>query len=62
VDLPDAFAAELVKCRTDAEVKQVGIEWTTAQAKELMTRKAPSLHFYTMGKSEAVRAVAKQVF
>lgn len=62
VDLPDAFAAELVKCKSDAEVKQVGIEWCTAQSKELIARKAPSLHFYTMGRSEAVRTVASRVF
>ncbi len=62
VDLPDAFAAELVKCKNDAAVKQVGVEWCTAQARELMARGAPSLHFYTMGRSEAVRAVAGSVF
>lgn len=62
VDLPDAFAAELVKCKTDADVKQVGVEWCTAQARELMAKGAPSLHFYTMGRSEAVRAVAGRVF
>jgi len=62
VDLPDAFASELMKCSTDAQVKQLGIEWTTAQARELQAKKVPSLHFYTMGRSEAVRAVAKQVF
>lgn len=62
VDLPDIFASELVKCRTDAEVKQLGIEWTTAQARELQAKKVPSLHFYTMGRSEAVSAVARQLF
>lgn len=62
VDLPDAFASELMKCRTDLEVKRLGIEWTTMQAKELMASKAPSLHFYTMGRSEAVRSVCEQVF
>jgi methylenetetrahydrofolate reductase (NADPH) len=62
VDLPDDFANELVKCRTDADVKQVGIEWTTAQCKELLEAKAPCLHFYTMGRSEAVKAVAAQFF
>lgn len=62
VDLPDAFAAELVKCKTDAAVKQVGVEWCTEQARELMAKNAPSLHFYTMGRSEAVRAVAGKVF
>lgn len=62
VDLPDAFASDLVKCRSDLEVKRLGIEWCTAQAKELVARKAPCLHFYTMGRSEAVRAIASAVF
>ena len=62
VDLPDAFAAELTKCRTDLEVKRLGIEWAIQQSKELIARKVPSLHFYTMGRSEAVRTVAEQVF
>lgn len=61
VDLPDEFARELVRCRTDLEVKRIGIEWTIAQAKELIAKSAPCLHFYTMGRSEAVRAVAASV-
>ncbi len=62
VDLPDEFAKELVACRTDADVKKVGIEWSITQAKELAAKGAPCLHFYTMGKSEAVKAVAEKVF
>ncbi|MBL0129100.1 MAG: methylenetetrahydrofolate reductase [NAD(P)H] [Flavobacteriales bacterium] len=62
VDLPDAFASELVKCRTDLEVKRVGIEWAIGQSKELIARKAPCLHFYTMGRSEAVRTIVEKVF
>lgn len=62
VDLPDAFAGELVKCRSDLEVKRLGIEWCIAQAKELIARNAPCLHFYTMGRSEAVRAIVEKVF
>jgi methylenetetrahydrofolate reductase (NADPH) len=62
VDLPDAFAAELMKCRSDLEVKKLGIEWSIMQAKELISRNAPCLHFYTMGRSEAVKAVCSQVF
>jgi len=61
IDLPDAYARELVKCKTDAQVRTLGIEWTVQQAKELKARKVPSLHFYTMGRSEAVREVAAQV-
>ena len=62
VDLPEAFANELVKCRKDDDVKRVGIEWSKAQARELKERGAPCLHFYTMGRSEAVRAVVESVF
>ncbi|MBS1582187.1 MAG: methylenetetrahydrofolate reductase [NAD(P)H] [Bacteroidetes bacterium] len=62
IDLPDEFARELVKCRTDADVKAVGIAWSVQQARELRARNAPGLHFYTMGRSEAVRSIVSQVF
>jgi len=62
VDLPDDLAQELVQCRTDEAVKQVGIAWTTAQCRELVANNAPCLHFYTMGRSEAVRTVAAALF
>ncbi len=62
IDLPDAFARELMKCTTDAQVKKVGVEWSIQQARELKAAGVPCLHFYTMGKSEAVRAIASQVF
>lgn len=62
IDLPDAYAKELVKCRTDEEVQALGIEWTVAQAQELQERNVPSLHFYTMGRSEALRAIASQLY
>ena len=62
IDLPDDYARELVKCTTDDAVKALGIEWTVQQAKALQARNVPSLHFYTMGKSEAVKAIAAELF
>lgn len=62
IDLPDEFARELVKCRTDADVKAVGIAWSVEQARELRASNVPGLHFYTMGRSEAVRSIVAQVF
>ncbi|HEY0979012.1 MAG TPA: methylenetetrahydrofolate reductase [NAD(P)H] [Flavobacteriales bacterium] len=62
VDLPDDLARELVKCTSDADVKRIGVEWTRQQAKELIERQAPCLHFYTMGRSEAVRSIVSQLF
>ena len=62
IDLPDTFARDLMACKTDADVKRVGIAWCTQQSKELKAAGAPCLHYYTMGKSEAVRSIVSQVF
>jgi len=62
IDLPQPFAKGLVKCKTDAEVKQLGVEWSIAQTKDLISKGAPCVHFYTMGKSEAVRQIVKEAF
>jgi len=62
IDLPDAFARELVACRSDADVKRAGIAWAIHQAKELKAAGAPCLHFYTMGKGDAVKAILSEVF
>jgi len=61
LDLPVAFSNELAKCHTDGDVKQVGIEWSILQARELKAGRVPCLHFYTMGRSEAVRAIVAAV-
>ncbi|MBC6365325.1 methylenetetrahydrofolate reductase [NAD(P)H] [Algoriphagus sp. AK58] len=62
LDLPDALTDELEKCKTNAEVKEVGIAWAIQQCKELVDAKVPSLHFYTMSKADATYKVAKEVF
>ena len=61
LDLPVAFSNELGKCRNDEEVKQVGIEWGIQQSKELLAANVPCLHFYTMGRSEAVQAILRAI-
>ncbi|MDX5339310.1 MAG: methylenetetrahydrofolate reductase [NAD(P)H] [Cyclobacteriaceae bacterium] len=62
LDLPDALMDELEKCKTNGEVKEVGIEWATQQSKELVKAGVPSLHFYTMSKADATYKIAKEVF
>ena len=62
IDLPQPLAAELVKCRTDAQVKDLGIEWSIEQARELKANEVPCVHFYTMGKGEAVKAICERIF
>lgn len=62
VDLPMELTAELEACNNNEEVRQVGIEWTISQSKELMQYGVPSLHYYSMGKSASVYEVAKALF
>ncbi|MES2593039.1 MAG: methylenetetrahydrofolate reductase [NAD(P)H] [Bacteroidota bacterium] len=62
IDIPQALLEEIEKCRTDAAVREVGIEWCINQSKELINQNVPCLHYYTMGTSETTRRVASQVF
>ncbi len=62
VDLPDALTIELLKCKSNEDVERVGVEWCIAQSKELLANGVPGLHYFTMGKSDAVRNIVKNVF
>ena len=61
-DLPSDLYQEAVKCKTDEEIKQVGIEWCVKQCKELMQKGAPSLHFYTVSAVDSIAQIAKQIY
>ena len=52
----------VVKAKDNDAVKQIGIEWCTQQSKELVAAGIPVLHYYSMGKSENIRQIAKAVF
>lgn len=62
VELPDALIMEVVKCKTNKEVRQVGVDWCIAQSKELIKAGVPVLHYYSMGKSDNIRAIASKLF
>ena len=62
VDLPDALVREVEKCESNDEVRRVGIEWAVTQARELKAAGVPVVHFYTMGKSDNVEKIAKELF
>lgn len=62
VDLPQELVAEAVKCRDNAAVKELGIEWAVNQARELKKAGLPVVHFYTMGKSDNIERIVKNVF
>ena len=62
VDLPEALIKEVLKAKTPDAVRQVGIDWCTAQSKELIDTGVPFLHYYSMGKSDNIHKVASAVF
>ena len=62
IDYPEALSKELLKCKNNAEVEQVGIEWGIQQSKELKEANVPGIHYYTMSNSNAVYAIAKEIF
>jgi methylenetetrahydrofolate reductase (NADPH) len=62
IDYPEALAKELLKCKNNDAVKQLGIEWGIAQSKELKAHNVPGIHYYTMSNSDEVKAIASEIF
>jgi len=62
VDIPDDLIMEVVRAKDNDAVKQVGIEWCIAQSKELVAAGIPVLHYYSMGKPDNIKAIAKEIF
>lgn len=62
VDIPSDLVKEVIKCKDNTEVRQLGVDWAIEQSKELKAAGVPVLHYYTMGKSDNIRKIAKAVF
>lgn len=60
-DIPQELAAEAVKCTTDEEARQLGIEWATAQCQELYAHGVNNIHFYTVSAVESVAEVVRRL-
>ncbi len=62
IDIPQELYTEARKCKTNEEAKALGIEWTIAQSLELKAAGAPAIHYYTIGVSDNIKAIASRVF
>lgn len=62
IDLPQDLIDTVDDCKTNKDVRQVGIEWAIAQSKELKAAGVPVLHYYSMGKSDNIVSIAKELF
>lgn len=60
-DMPQELAKEAVKCKTDDDAKALGVEWTTAQCKELYAHGVRDIHFYTISAIDSVAQIAKNL-
>ncbi len=60
-DIPQELAAEAVKCKTDDEARQLGVEWTVAQCKELYAHGINNIHFYTVSAVDSVVETTKRL-
>lgn len=61
-DLPYELSSEAARCKTDDEVRRLGVEWAVGQCRELMAAGVPSLHFYTVSAVESIREIARQIY
>lgn len=62
IDIPEELSDAVDKCKDNAAVREVGIEWCIAQSRELMKHGVPTMHFYSMGKSDPVYRIARELF
>lgn len=62
IDIPEDLSDAVEKCKDNVSVKEVGIEWCIQQSKELIKHNVPTLHFYSMGKSDPIYRIAKELF
>ena len=62
IDLPMELAEQLRKCKSNDDVKVLGVEWGTMQAKELKAAGVPSIHFYSMNAVSSIEQIAKNVY
>jgi len=63
ISLPDDLIRE-VRAHADSPdaIRRIGIEWAVEQCRRLIKAEVPVLHFYTMGRAESTRLIAKQLF
>jgi len=63
IDLPEDLVREVEKCKTNDDVKKVGVEWAIQQCKELKNAGVPALHFFTLGSTaKSIAEIVKNVY
>jgi methylenetetrahydrofolate reductase (NADPH) len=63
VNMPDDLIREInkVKDGDKSKIKEIGIEWSIHQSKELKAAGVPCLHYYTMGDTKTIKRIVENV-
>lgn len=61
IDLPSDLVESALKLNSNKDVRKLGIDWGIKQSEELKRNGVPCLHYYTMGNSKNVAAIAEAV-
>ncbi|MFR9524064.1 MAG: methylenetetrahydrofolate reductase [NAD(P)H] [Rikenellaceae bacterium] len=63
IEIPEDLRVEVERFADNPQaVRQIGLEWTIAQSRELMAAKVPVLHYYTMSKTTNIEQIARSIF
>ncbi len=62
IDLPQDLIEAVEACKDNKAVRAVGIEFAIQQSKALRAAGVPVLHYYSMGKSDNIKAIAEALF
>ncbi len=63
ITIPEDLRIEVERFADNPQaVRQIGLEWTIAQSRELMAAKVPVLHYYTMSKTTNIEQIARAIF
>lgn len=62
IDFPEELSKDLLKCKNNKDVFDVGVAWGIHQSQELKKAKVPGIHYYTMSTSESVKNIAEKIF
>ena len=61
VEIPIELYREVEKAKSDEDARQIGIEWTVAQCRELIARGVPALHFFTMSDPDPIIEILRRL-
>lgn len=59
--IPFRLQRRLERCDTPEQLFTVGVQWATAQCRDLLARGAPGIHFYTLNRSPATRMILESL-